>query len=109
MGCPTESGRRYHGSTESIRSHELKNSFYCGIITYHKEYVPDYLKQKKLKNYGELEFTQVEGKHKPIVTVEEYERVQRIMESKTNNMPYLNKGSRRGKHARTTVWGLCRH
>jgi len=47
----------------------------------------------------------VKIKHEPIVTVEEYERVQRIMESKTNNMPYLNKGSRRGKHARTTVWG----
>ena len=89
----------------TVISHVLKNSFYCGIITYHKEYVPDYLKQKKVKNYGELEFTQVEGKHEPIVTVEEYERVQRIMESKTNNMPYLNKGSRRGKHARTTVWG----
>ena len=29
----------------------------------------------------------------------------KVMESKTNNMPYLNKGSRRGKHARTTVWG----
>ena len=89
----------------TVISHVLKNSFYCGIITYHKEYVPDYLKQKKVKNYGELEFTQVEGKHEPIVTVEEYERVQRIMESKTNAMPYLNKGSRRGKHARTTVWG----
>ena len=89
----------------TVISHVLKNSFYCGIITYHKEYVPDYLKQKKVKNYGELEFTQVEGKHEPIVTVEEYERVQRIMESKTNAMPYINKGSRRGKHARTTVWG----
>ena len=89
----------------TVISHVLKNSFYCGILTYHKEYTPDYLKQKKVKNYGELEFTQVQGTHEPIVTVEEYERVQRIMESKTNNMPYLNRGSRKGKKPRTTVWG----
>ena len=34
----------------TVISHVLKNTFYCGIITYHKEYVPDYLKQKKVKN-----------------------------------------------------------
>ena len=89
----------------TVISHVLKNSFYCGIITYHKEYVPDYLKQKKVKNYGEIEFTQVQGTHEPIVTVEEYERVQRIMEAKTNRMPYLNRGGQRGKKPRTTVWG----
>ncbi len=89
----------------TVISHVLKNSFYCGIITYHKEYVPDYLKQKKVKNYGEIELTQVQGKHEPIITVEEFERVQRIMETKTNKMPYLNKGSQKGKKPRTTVWG----
>ena len=89
----------------TVISHVLKNSFYCGIITYHKEYVPDYLKQKKVKNYGEIEFTQVQGTHEPIVTVEEYERVQRIMEAKTNRMPHLNRGDQRGKKPRTTVWG----
>lgn len=25
----------------------LKNTFYCGIITYHKQWTPDYLEQKK--------------------------------------------------------------
>ena len=89
----------------TVISHVLKNSFYCGIITYHKEYVPDYLKQKKVKNYGEIEFTQVQSTHEPIVTVEEYERVQRIMEAKTNRMPYLNRGDQRGKKPRTTIWG----
>ena len=89
----------------TVISHVLKNSFYCGIITYHKEYVPDYLKQKKVKNHGEIELTQVQGTHEPIVTIEEYERVQRIMESKTNKMPYLNRGDQKGKKPRTTVWG----
>ena len=89
----------------TVISHVLKNSFYCGIMTYHKEYVPDYLKQKKVKNYGEIELTQVQGTHEPIVTVEEFERVQEIMESKRTEMPYLNRGQQKGKKPRTTVWG----
>ena len=88
-----------------VISNVLKNSFYCGIMTYHKEYVPDYLKQKKVKNYGQIEFTQVQGTHEPIVTVEEFERVQRIMATKTNAMPYLKVGQQKGKKPRTTVWG----
>lgn len=40
----------------SYISKMLRNSFYSGIITYHKEYTPDFLKQKKIKNYGDLEY-----------------------------------------------------
>ncbi len=40
----------------SYISKMLRNSFYCGIITYHNEYTPDLLKQKKIKNYGDLEY-----------------------------------------------------
>lgn len=35
----------------SYISRVLRNTFYCGIITYHKEFTPDFLKQKKIKNY----------------------------------------------------------
>ena len=84
----------------------MKNTFYCGILTYHKEYTPDYLKQKKIKNYGEIELTQVKGRHEPIVTEEEFERVQRIMEQKRTECKNLNDGPRsKGKKPRTTVWG----
>lgn len=89
----------------TVISHVLQNSFYCGIMTYHKEYVPDYLKQKKVKNYGEIAFTQVQGTHEPVVTEEEFERVQRIMETKKTEMPHLNGGRQKGKKPRTTVWG----
>ena len=89
----------------TVISHVLKNSFYCGIITYHKQYVPDYLRQKKIKNYGEIDFITVQGTHETIVTIEEYERVQMIMESKTTAMPHLKKGRSKGKKPRTTVWG----
>lgn len=41
----------------------LHNSFYCGIITYNKEYVADFLEQKKIVNKGEREQLVVEGSH----------------------------------------------
>jgi len=90
----------------TVISHILKNSFYCGIMTYHKEFTPDYLKQKKVKNYGQIELTQTQGKHEPIVTVEEYERVQRLMEQKRMQCKNLNTGPRsKGKKPKATVWG----
>ena len=73
----------------------LRNSFYCGIITYHKEYTPDFLKQKKIKNYGDMEYVQVQGTHEPIVTVEEYEQVQKLMDAKSVVLKNHNKGKRR--------------
>ena len=93
----------------TVISHVLQNTFYCGIITYHKEFTPDYLKQKKIKNYGEIELTQVKGRHEPIVTVEEYERVQRIMASKRQTLKNLKTGRQtpvtKGKQPRVGVWG----
>ena len=56
----------------------LKNSFYCGRIEYRKEYVPDYLTQKKVINHGEIEKIYVEGNHEPIITQEMYDEAQRI-------------------------------
>ena len=57
-------------------SHVLRNPFYCGTMVYRKEYVPDYLEQKKVRNRGEVEQIVVEGSHVPIVTKEEFNRVQ---------------------------------
>ena len=84
----------------------LKNSFYCGIITYHKEYTPDYLKQKKIVNYGDVELTQVKGTHTPIVTEEEFYQVQEIMAQKTHQPAGKRKGTGRvGLKPHGTVWG----
>lgn len=95
----------------TVISHVLRNTFYCGIITYHKEYVPDYLTQKKVKNYGEMELTQVQGTHKPIVTVEEFDRVQRIMDSRRGECKNLKTGRRcKGKTPPKSIWSkllLC--
>ena len=32
----------------------LRNPFYCGTIIYRKQYVPDYLEQKRVKNNGNV-------------------------------------------------------
>ena len=90
----------------SYISRLLKNSFYCGIITYHKEYTPDYLTQKKIKNYGEMELLKVNGSHKPIISVEEYEKAQRIVNERTGIVTSPKRGSgRRGQKTHSTAWG----
>lgn len=90
----------------SYLSHMLKNSFYCGIITYHKEYTPDYLKQKKIKNYGDIEYLTVKGKHTPIVTEEEFYQVQKIMDTKSRKMKNLNTSKHKvGYKPHSTAYG----
>lgn len=99
---PTATGLQHWHVT--VISHILQNSFYCGIMTYHKEYTPDYLKQKKIPNRGVIPKLQVRGTHEPIITEEEYERVQMIMESKRRDLPGHG-GRKNGKLPITTVWG----
>jgi DNA invertase Pin-like site-specific DNA recombinase len=112
-GMKTSQGNtRWHEAT--IRN-ILLNSFYCGIITYHKQYVPDYLVQKKVNNKGEIEQLQVKGTHDPIVSEEEYKRVCRIMANRT--CPFIKTSSNgkteigtTGKPATKNLWsiiGMC--
>lgn len=95
----------------------LKNSFYCGWITYHKQWTPDYLEQKKINNIGDMELTVVEGEHEPIITVEEFERVQAKI--KKRSRPSSDNGEKNervfGQRKPIDVWtellecGECRH
>ncbi len=87
----------------SYISRVLNNPFYCGIIVYRKEYVPDYLEQKKVRNFGDVEQIAVEGTHEPIITKEEFEKVRKMLDSKTLS---VNNRGRRGKHKANDVW--CR-
>ena len=58
----------------------LRNPFYCGIIIYRKQYVPDYLEQKRVKNNGNVEQVIVEGEYEPIISKEDFEKAQMILE-----------------------------
>ena len=81
----------------------LRNPFYCGTIVYRKQFVPDFLEQKKINNFGEVDKVIVEGRHTPIVTKEQFEKVQQILSSKSDSVH--NKGCR-GKKISKDVW--CR-
>ena len=56
----------------------LGNSFYCGRIEYRKQFVPDYLTQKKINNHGEVERVYVEGTHEPIISPKDFDEAQRL-------------------------------
>lgn len=104
LGRLTAAGKKnWHAATIG---HVLKNPFYCGIIVYRKQYVPDYLEQKKINNYGEVEQISVKGTHQPIVTEEEFERVQQIMathrKKQSNNPHGRHKPS--GTRSNVDVW-----
>ena len=63
----------------------LRNSFYCGKIVYRKQYVPDYLEQKKINNYDEVDKIEIMGKHEPIISEELFNDCQRRLDAKTVN------------------------
>ena len=73
----------------------LRNPFYSGTIVYRKQYVPNYLEQKHKTNYGEVNNIIVEGKHKPIITKEEFDKVQKMLDEKSTKI-YMNKMKRIG-------------
>ena len=73
----------------------LRNPFYCGTIVYRKQYVPNYLEQKHKTNYGEIENIIVEGKHEPIVSKEDFDKVQKMLDEKSTKI-YMNKKKRIG-------------
>lgn len=81
----------------------LKNPFYCGIIEYRKQYVPDFLEQKKVNNKGAVERIRVKGTHEPIVSEAEYTKVMSIIGSRiiTSDEGKKTKGIR----DHTDVWG----
>ena len=89
----------------SVISKTLKNPFYCGTMVYRKQYVPEYLDQKKIVNYGEVENIVVEGKHEPIISKEDFNRVQEMLGARRQEMPYVATGRLpKGIRPPTSVW-----
>ena len=81
-------------------SRVLRNPFYTGTIVYRKNYVPDYLEQKKIRNRGEVEQVVVEGKHVPIISKEEFEAVQEKLKAHIVE----DAGKRVGKRSPENIW-----
>lgn len=79
----------------------LRNPFYCGTIIYRKQYVPDYLEQKHKTNHGEVEKIIVEGKHEPIISKEDFKKVQDILD---NHSRAIKVGMRQGVGIPKNIW-----
>lgn len=79
----------------------LSNPFYCGRIVYRKQYVPDYLVQKKINNYGDVEKVYVEGTHEKLVSPEDFDRAQELRAK--------HRIGRRDKRGRSVGQSPCKH
>lgn len=80
----------------------LHNSFYCGRIEYRKQYVPDYLTQKKINNHGDVDRVYSKGTHEAIISEEDFDKAQELRKSRTtvtsNDKPV-------GARISDRVWG----
>lgn len=61
----------------------LRNPFYCGRIIYRKQFVPDYLEQKKINNFGDVEKIEVKGNHETIISEEVFDKAQAILDDRS--------------------------
>lgn len=91
-GRLTSTGKRVWDVSNISRI--LKNSFYCGNIVYRKQYVPDYLEQKKINNYGAVARTETKGNYEAIISEEQFLLVQEILNNKSSS---IRAKERRGK------------
>ncbi|MBR1416484.1 MAG: recombinase family protein [Bacilli bacterium] len=99
MGALTPTGLKKW--SPSYISRILHNPFYCGTIVYRKSYIPDYLEQKAKKNNGEVEQVIVEGTHVPIVTKEEFEKVQNLFKEK---VVHIVNGKKKATGVPKNIW-----
>ena len=79
----------------------LRNPFYCGRIVYRKQYVPDYLVQKKINNHGAVDKVYVEGSHEKLVSPEDFDRAQELREK--------HKSVKTDKNSKAIGQAPCKH
>lgn len=85
----------------STISRILQNPFYGGIIIYRKNFVADYLEQKSRKNNGQVEQVIVEGTHQPLVSKEDFMKVQEIIKS---HLILVNREKKMPHGLPKTIW-----
>lgn len=83
----------------SVISRVIKNKIYAGYLVWYKQFVPDYLEQKKINNHGEKEQFEVLGTHEPIVTLEEWQKANDRMNAKR-----INETGQKTKREPVDIW-----
>ncbi|MGM9875756.1 MAG: recombinase family protein [Bacilli bacterium] len=98
-GCLTSTGLKTWSASYITRV--VKNPFYCGTIVYRKSFIPDFLEQKAKINRGEVEQVIIEGKHEPLISKDEFERVQEIINKRSSK---IKEKSRVGQGIPKSIW-----
>ena len=99
----------------SVISKTLKRKFYCGLLDYGQQFSEDYKSQKRRNNYGERDRVVIQGQHEPIVSLEEFEKVQEIMENHRKQLSGIQTGPKgSGQKQKKDVWSkllvcICGH
>lgn len=91
---------------DSSVSRILDNKFYYGEVVYRKYVSDGYLNQKQRKNRGEEPYIIKQGKHVPIITKEEYDRVQALRAQRRKRTADNQKAHEKvyGVKPRTDCW-----
>ncbi|MBQ8237142.1 MAG: recombinase family protein [Oscillospiraceae bacterium] len=71
--------------SHGVISRILNNQTYMGIMAYGKSFSNNYLEQKRVNNFDKSSYLCVKGDFPPIVTEEEWHRVQAIKESRVKH------------------------
>lgn len=84
IGCPTKKGSTKWD--EGALLYILKNERYCGLIRTWKTFTYDILEHKKRKNDGDREQFVYKGPQEAIITREQYEAVQCLIENRRHHV-----------------------
>lgn len=98
-GYLTSTGLKQWSASYIVRL--LQNPFYCGTVVYRKSYIPDYLEQKAKRNKGEVEQVIIEGTHEPIISKEDFDKVQEIIKQRRKK---LDEKKEVGKGIPKNIW-----
>ena len=99
----------------SVISKTLKRKFYCGLLDYGQQYSKDYKSQKRMNNYGDKDRVIIQGPQEPIISAEEFKKVQEIMENHRKQLSGIQTGPKgSGQKQKKDVWSkllvcVCGH
>lgn len=85
----------------------LRNEKYCGDLVQRKTYTPDYLSHEKKYNHGEEDFIIIKNHHAPIISREQFEKANRLLDERSKTQSGKPKYSSRYPFSGKIKCGLC--
>lgn len=86
----------------------LRNEKYCGDLIQRKTYTPDYLTHEKRYNYGEEDFVVIKDHHVPIISRDEFNQVQILLDYRGRKIARKEKESNRYALSGKIMCGGCK-